>query len=283
MTRLITIGIALAVLGAACKKHEGDGGKSAGTGTGTAAPVQLTMAWKPPVVGEQAEEVGTMTMKLTVAPPGEPPAEGEIQEETIKQFEVLEVAGDAPRVIKVHYAVSRRRQTFAGDSAGGDTPLHGKTYVVTAGAGRDELTATAADGAEVGEEELRLLRDDWADALGRVPPMARIVTRRTWTAGEQVQLTGEDLATLSEGPMKANAASLTLREVVAGIATFDAALELELPRPGGTTRMPATLTAAIDVARTRPVAIVMNASFTDESGGATTTGTMVGRETTTWK
>lgn len=284
MTKLSSLLFSLAVvLSTACGPKASSstaGGGEAGGGA-AAASDQLAFAWRPQAVGSVEETVDTLRSAFTLTGPEGQPMEMTSTRDLVYHFEVIE-AGDVVTRAQVHYDKAIEARTMGGQ--GGETPLpiHGKAYVLWLDGGR--LAATTADGQPASPDELEVLADKHGDALGKVPPMAQVIAKRTWIVGEQVAIDAADLAILNEAEdWQAESAAVRLVSSDGAQATFEVEMAGAPRDAGGEVRIEMRMTAVVEVATLQTRSLRMEGTVGGSAQGMAMSGTLSGAKTTTVK
>lgn len=239
--------VALLVLLAACGKD---------------APSSLTIAAKPPAIGQVSvadidnHSTETMTLQgedLTI----------EREQTERRRTETLEVSAVASTKVRVTYEQRTEHETADGKTQEKPSPVAGKTYVVW----RDGamIRATTDGGEAVSDDEQAVLADDHTD-LGRMAQMEAMITGRTWKRGEAVHFTADELsafdhenAVTAEGT-QTTAATMTWTSLDAGLATFTSVMQVETDNSSVAMSTTITGTVRVEVAHARPVEISMSVS-----------------------
>jgi hypothetical protein len=267
MNRLCTVLAVLALVlapGAGCKKKEDP---PAGAEAGSAAPVSdaavaavgdATVAGGPglqfkvaaPLVGQVAEvtEVnrvnGTLTAKGQQLPM--------IQHEEEKRVEtVLAVEGDVVTRIEVTYLAKLSHEKMGDQEKKVEGPEKGKTFVVSFADGA--LAVSDKAGKPVKKEIADELIASFADQVGKVPPMRKVIETKTFRTGETIALSPEEMTFLANSGDGVVGKSMTLTLVDQqgdnAILAFDGALTRQ--QPGMTMDLTMKGTVKVEVATGR--------------------------------
>lgn len=239
--------IALALAG--CK----DESKKAAAPRDAAAAAAVDAAGQPakvvkvtmiaPKIGERHTEETTSESTMTIG--GEEMKEAETSKKTI---EVVAVAGHAIAKAKVVYEQHEVTRASGANSDAARSAVAGNRYVVWKEGGK--VKATREDGKAVSEEEQAVFAEDFLE-IGDVPVILQLVTGRTWTQGERVDLTGDQLTALGKARTGGDAAVqpaggwLALTVLDGERATFDA--ELKVVREDKGMKVESTILSTIDL------------------------------------
>jgi hypothetical protein len=208
--------IALIAL-AACQGSKSDKPKPAAAPPPVEGDV-LKLEPQAPAVGMVIHEDSTQSSSMTLTLNG---ASSMLTEDTheVSTSQVLDVADGAITKVRIGYDVKETRHSLDGKDTLDPSPLEGHSYQVWIEGG--QLKAAREDGTAVSDAEAEALADDHGD-LGHVPPMAKVIPGRAWKKSERVDLSGADLALLSDDPaLKVSAGSFMMLGAGGGAAVFD--------------------------------------------------------------
>ena len=289
MKKFGTALVCAALAAAACKGENKDR-SSAPTPAGSAAPAAVEAAATPPAPPAPAEAAAdaavapdaaaapdaTGPLKVTYRPP----KVGDIIETTFQQHtegvmllsnqkdplvqhreevrtaEVLAVKGDAVTKLKVTFGkvVSYRKMGF--QVLKDQTPLEGKTFLVTAPGGK--ITITDKDGNLVSGDTFRELRSIFVGQVGKPDPRKPFFTGRTFRKGEGIVLSPEEMkafALPSDESVKPTRMTVTWVGQEGDVATF-AITSLMTGKQGPMTMtFDVKATLKLEVSTMRPLAL----------------------------
>lgn len=240
----------------------------------------LKLTHRPAKVGDVREAVDRLITNFTIVPVGGPgPVPMQADKRETQRAEVLEVKGEVPLKVKVHYETHKETRRMGGKSQDEVSPLHGKTYIVWADG--DAIAATTEAGAAVPEPELAELRREFTGELGHEDELSRIFRDRTWKIGEKVALTAEQLASMQKKDERttATAGSITLVAVDGQVATFEAEIDVTQKIPKGELSMPMKLVTKVDMTTSRAHEVTMTGKLSGKVDGMQATGTLEGKKT----
>jgi hypothetical protein len=146
-------------------------------------------------------------------------------------FHVLDVDGFLVRRVNVTYKDADEYSEVDGERDGTRDTRLGKTYTVWRDGG--ELMATYENGrVPPDSERVQVLDDNTAVGIG--DPTEAIVTGKTWTSGEKVVFTADELARINAHPVRPDGENRTftsmdmmLRSTKDGVALFAYGMEVD--------------------------------------------------------
>lgn len=256
---------------------------SAGTAPAAAPkPAGLKLGNKAPAVGDKRSVEQSLVTTFTLTKPDGAPIPAKSEKIENKRVEVLEVDGTKLKKVKVEYTAMMEHSEVGGKAKEKPSPLQGKVYVVWRDAGT--IQATDADGKPVSPVEAKELEDEWKNDLDEDDVMEKWFRERTWTIGEKVTLSPEQLAEFQKknGNTSASSGTMVLTAVDGNIATFEVTMDVQQRVGPDTLTMPMTVTATVDTRTSWPQQLKMAGTLEGPMKGMQAKGSLAGKTTYTY-
>lgn len=246
----------------------------------------LSIPFVAPKVGETETTSEDESMKGTLTMGGKSSPVEEATSQTYTK-QVLAVAGDAATKVKVVVKAAHASSSAMGMKQDMDLPIKGKSYVASFDSGK--TTVKGDKGADAPTDEAKLL-GKIVESLGQPDAFAKKMAGMSFTKGQAVPLSAEDLATMmgsAEG-MTAKDVSLTLSESDGKIATFEMKGSFSGKENGMDIAITFTATAKVDIKKSRPLSMAMTGDITGsgdmgQQGKVQLIGKMTAHKTSSFK